>query len=86
MTAAEIRSVIVDEIDSLLLEADQPVRPLADQDVLLETGLDSLAFAVLIVRLEDRLGYDPFTDLAEPVYPQTLGELCQVYALAPQPR
>lgn len=28
--------------------------------VLLESGLDSLGFAILIARLEEELGYDPF--------------------------
>lgn len=47
--------------------------------VLLESGLDSLGFAILIARLEEELGYDPFTMMAEPVYPQTFGELVTIY-------
>ncbi|MFN4043802.1 acyl carrier protein [Limnobacter sp.] len=47
--------------------------------VLLESGLDSLGFAILIARLEEELGYDPFTIMAEPVYPQTFGELVAIY-------
>lgn len=47
--------------------------------VLLESGLDSLGFAILIARLEEELGYDPFTMMAEPVYPQTFGELVAIY-------
>lgn len=73
------------EINQLLVEDDLPVRPLSDLDVLLETGLDSLGFAVLVARLEDTLGYDPFTEMAEPVYPQTLGELWQIYRDATRP-
>ncbi len=42
--------------------------------MLLESGLDSLGFAVLVTRLELSLGYDPFSLMEEPVYPQTLGE------------
>jgi acyl carrier protein len=86
VTATEVRRVIVSEIDRLVLEAGLPTRPLSDDDVLLETGLDSLGFAVLIVRLEDVLGYDPFTDLAESIYPRTLGELCQVYSTISHPQ
>lgn len=47
--------------------------------VLLESGLDSLGFAILVARLEEELGYDPFTMMAEPVYPQTFGELVAIY-------
>jgi hypothetical protein len=47
--------------------------------VLLDSGLDSLGFAILIARLEEELGYDPFTMMDEPVYPQTFGQLVQIY-------
>lgn len=47
--------------------------------VLLESGLDSLGFAILIARLEEELGYDPFTLMDEPVYPQTFGQLVEIY-------
>lgn len=47
--------------------------------ILLESGLDSLGFAILIARLEETLGFDPFTLMDEPVYPQTFGELVAVY-------
>lgn len=47
--------------------------------VLLESGLDSLGFAILIARLEEELGYDPFTMMDEPVYPQTFGQLVEIY-------
>src|SRR5665213_2223940 len=47
---------------------------LTENSVLLESGLDSLGFAVLVVRLEETLGYDPFVLMSEPVYPKTFGE------------
>jgi hypothetical protein len=52
---------------------------LADGAVLLESGLDSLGFAVLVVRLEESLGYDPFVLMSEPVYPRTFGEFLDIY-------
>lgn len=51
----------------------------ADDLVLLQSGLDSLGFAVLITRLETECGYDPFTLMTEPYYPRTFGELVEVY-------
>lgn len=60
---------------------------LESESVLLETGLDSLGFAIVVTRLEDELGFDPFTDSAEAVYPRTFGELVAFYeAHAPQLR
>jgi hypothetical protein len=55
------------------------VSDLNDQTVLLESGLDSLGFAILVARLEEELQYDPFTMIDEPVYPRTLGEFVAVY-------
>ena len=52
---------------------------LTDDMVLLESGLDSLGFAVLVTDLEFKLGYDPFTLMDEPVYPRTFGELFSIY-------
>lgn len=55
------------------------VNPLSDNIILLESGLDSLAFAILVIRLEEDLGYDPFTLMEEPIYPRTLGEFVSIY-------
>lgn len=74
-----IRDVIVEEL-SLLFEEDGLSRPeFVDELVLLSTELDSLGFAVLVARLDERLGYDPFSLMTEPVYPQTLGEFVEIY-------
>ena len=47
--------------------------------VLLESGLDSLGFAVLVVKLEEKLEFDPFILSETPYYPQTLGEFIKFY-------
>jgi hypothetical protein len=43
------------------------------------TGLDSLCFAVLVTRLEDRLGIDPFSASDSVNFPVTLGDFVRVY-------
>lgn len=64
---------------------DEPPQ-LVDDTILLETGFDSMAFAVLVARLDDDLGFDPFTMTEDPVYPQTFAEFVAFYAqCAPQP-
>jgi aryl carrier-like protein len=55
------------------------VSNLNDDTVLLESGLDSLGFAILVARLEEELLYDPFSMMDEPVYPRTLGEFVGIY-------
>ena len=47
--------------------------------VLLDCGLDSLAFAMLVAELDSQLGYDPFSLMETPVYPETYGEFCAMY-------
>lgn len=55
------------------------------ETVLLGTGLDSLGFAILVTRLEEELGYDPFSLATTAFYPRTLGEFVDFYsAHAPQ--
>jgi acyl carrier protein len=75
-----VREVITREITDLFVEEGKAAPQLQDDDILLESGLDSLGFAVIVTRLEESLGYDPFTEMDEPVYPQTLGEFIEVYA------
>lgn len=50
-----------------------------DDTVLLDSGLDSLGFAILVSRLEEELGYDPFVLMQEAVYPKTFGEFVDIY-------
>ena len=52
---------------------------LSSETVLLDTGLDSLGFAVLVTVLGENLGFDPFTLSPEPYYPQTFGEFVALY-------
>lgn len=76
-----IRAIIENNFSALLQEADAPLPAagFSDDLVLLQSGLDSLGFAVLITRLESECGYDPFTLMTEPFYPRTFGELVGVY-------
>lgn len=67
--------------DTFMLQNDGQVAPeLSDDTVLLDTGLDSLGFAILVTRLEEELGYDPFSLSTEAYYPQTFGEFLNFYA------
>ncbi|GAB1620157.1 acyl carrier protein [Agarivorans albus] len=50
-----------------------------NQTVLLESGLDSLGFALLVAQLEEELGLDPFSEMEMAVYPRTFGEFLSIY-------
>lgn len=76
----KIRETIEKLFSDSLREAEAPVPVVFDDTtVLLESGLDSLGFAVLVTRLELALGYDPFSLMTEPVYPRTFGEFVAIY-------
>lgn len=57
----------------------QAAPDLSDDLVLLDTGLDSLGFAILVVELEGRLGFDPFSLADDAFYPRTFAEFVRFY-------
>ena len=67
-----------------IAEEQQVALPPLDDDLLLhETGFDSLAFAILVARLEDDLGIDPFTISENAAFPLTVGDFVRVYENVP---
>ena len=52
---------------------------LGPETVLLESGLDSLGFAILVARLEETLGCDPFAQAQQAFYPRTYREFVEIY-------
>jgi len=79
-----IKLTITELMVQVAREHGKTLAPLRDDLVLLESGLDSLGFAVLVARLEDRLGVDPFSSAEEAVFPVTLGDFVKVYEGAQQ--
>ena len=73
-TIEKIYMEVLEQTDSELL-----VPKLEDTTLLLESGLDSMGFAILVATLEDELEYDPFTMMEEAVYPTTYGEFVAIY-------
>jgi acyl carrier protein len=47
----------------------------------MESGLDSLCFAMIVARLEEELGFDPFA-ATNVRFPVTVGEFIQCYESA----
>jgi hypothetical protein len=74
-----VKLIIVEQMERVAREHRKPLAPLRDDLQLAESGLDSLGFAVLVARLEEMLGFDPFTAAGEAFFPVTFGEFVRVY-------
>jgi acyl carrier protein len=74
-----VKLTIISQIEEIAREHGKILAPLRDDLVLLDSGLDSLGFAVLVARLEDKLGIDPFTASEDALFPVTFGEFVKVY-------
>lgn len=74
-----LRSVIIDQFKEVAKEQKQTLAPLVDELILLESGLDSLGFAVIVARLEDKLGFDPFTAAEDIEFPITFADFVRIY-------
>ena len=72
------RAEITEQFERVAQEHNRPLQPLSDDLPLVGSGLDSLCFAVIVTRLEDKLGIDPFA--AEDIlFPVTFGEFVRLY-------
>jgi acyl carrier protein len=74
-----VRSTITSEFETVAAEQKRRLAPLTDDLLLLESGLDSLSFAIIVARLEDTLGVDPFSAEEAIDFPVTLGDFIQLY-------
>jgi len=74
-----VRSTVLEWFKKVAEEQGRDLAPLTDDLVLLESGLDSLCFAIIVARLEDALGVDPFSSTAEANFPVTLGDFIRFY-------
>jgi acyl carrier protein len=78
-----LRSNIHGEFARTAAEQDKAMLPsFGDDTVLLESGLDSLCFAIIVSRLEDELGVDPFTTSDDLSFPVTFGDFVSFYEAA----
>jgi hypothetical protein len=74
-----VRPTIIAQFEQVGREQAKKLAPLTDDLVLLESGLDSLCFAIVVARLEDALGCDPFSTDEEVDFPVTLGDFIRFY-------
>lgn len=74
-----VRETIIDEMQRVAREQKKTLAPLDDDTALLTIGLDSLCFAILVARLEETLGVDPFSASDEIALPITVGDFVRFY-------
>jgi hypothetical protein len=77
-----VRSAVLEQFAQVAMEQNKSITGVSDEVVLLDSGLDSLCFAIIVARLDDVLGVDPFSSAAELQFPRTIGEFVSLYESA----
>lgn len=76
-----MKNIILEKFNEALEQTDveQRYEDISDDQILLESGLDSLGFAILVALLDEELDLDPFQQMEDAVYPTTFGEFVEIY-------
>jgi acyl carrier protein len=74
-----IRSIVMSQFKLVAVEQSKQLPPLSDDLTLLSSGLDSLCLAIIVARLEDELGVDPFSAEDNTELPVTLSDFIRFY-------
>ncbi len=74
-----VRSTVISQFEQVAAEQHRTLAVLTDDLRLLDSGLDSLSFAIIVIRLEDALGFDPFGADEEMKFPVTFGDFMKLY-------
>lgn len=77
-----MKSAISAEFERVAAEQEKTLAALDDDTMLLDTGLDSLCFAIIVARLEDALGFDAFQVAGDETFPVTFGDFVRFYEAA----
>jgi len=73
-----VRSKVISQFEQVAKEQTKELAPMSDDLVLVDSGLDSLCLAIIVARLEDALGVDPFS-AKDDDFPVTLGDFIKFY-------
>ena len=74
-----VKTTITSQFQQVAREQDRTLAPLSDDMRLVQSGLDSLSFAIIVARLEDELGVDPFSATDAIEFPVTFGDFVRLY-------
>jgi hypothetical protein len=73
------RSTVATVFQEIAQAQGQTLVPLTDELPLMQSGLDSLSFALVLARLEDTLGIDPLSAGESVRLPVTFGDFVRLY-------
>jgi len=79
-----VRSTIAAQFEQVAAEQKRKLARLSDDLKLLDSGLDSLSFALIVARLEETLGFDPFDVADEVKFPVTFSDFVRLYESHPR--
>ena len=74
-----VRYEVINQFKQVAKEQSKQLAPLVDELPLMDSGLDSLCFAIIVARLEDTLGIDPLSTSEDARFPVTLGDFVRFY-------
>jgi len=74
-----VRATIASQFEQVAREQQRTLALLSDDMRLVQSGLDSLSFAIIVARLEDSLGIDPFNAAEAVEFPVTFGDFVRLY-------
>ncbi len=73
---------LVKTIEAVLRERGDEPGAIGADTPMADTGLDSLDVAAVVVRMEEQLGFDPFTSGNITEFPRTVGDFAALYVAA----
>jgi hypothetical protein len=76
-----VRVTVQSMFELVAKEQKRQLLPLTDEMLLLNSGLDSLSLALIVARLEDTVGFDPFATIER--FPVTFGDFVKLYEAHP---
>ena len=79
-----LEKIIMERMAEIAEEQGKVLAQLNSNLLLTDCGLDSLGFAILVARLEDELGVDPFTAGEDHFFPVTFGDFVKLYENCPR--
>ena len=79
-----VRSTVTSIFKQVAAEQQRTLAPMSDDLRLLDSGLDSLSFAIIVAKLEDEVGFDPFNTDEAIEFPITFGDFVQLYEKPPR--
>jgi hypothetical protein len=74
-----VQDIVKAQFEQVAIDQHRKLSRLLPELKLLDCGLDSLSFALIVARLEDVLGFDPFDVTNEVKFPVTYGDFVKLY-------